>query len=123
VANGRSPHPSGDVPRAVANVVFQPKSMVALSSERGERLQPPRRFASRSGFTSAMAMAPPTSIMAPHMKKPASPPPRRGTRRLRRHREPCPRCRPARRRYPYRSAHNRRPVGGYSETFGRHRPQ
>ncbi len=28
------------------------------------------RFASRSGFTSAMAMAPPTIIMTPHMKKP-----------------------------------------------------
>ena len=42
VANGRSPHPSGDVPRAVANVVFQPKSMSALSRRRGERLQPPR---------------------------------------------------------------------------------
>ena len=29
-----------------------------------------RRFASRSGSTSAMAMAPPSSIMTPHMKKP-----------------------------------------------------
>jgi hypothetical protein len=29
-----------------------------------------RSFTSRSGFTSAMAMAPPTSIMTPHMKKP-----------------------------------------------------
>ena len=28
------------------------------------------RLASRSGFTNAMAMAPPTSIMTPHMKKP-----------------------------------------------------
>src|SRR6266404_321758 len=35
-------HPSGDVPTAVANVVFQPKSMVALSSRRGKRLQPQR---------------------------------------------------------------------------------
>src|SRR5438876_5482905 len=42
VASGRSPHPSGDVPRAAANVVFQPKSMAALSGRRGERLQPPR---------------------------------------------------------------------------------
>lgn len=50
--------------------VLQP-TVVALSSRRGERLQPPRlQFASRSGFTSAMAMAPPTSIMTPHMKKP-----------------------------------------------------
>jgi hypothetical protein len=42
VANGRLPHPSGDVLRAVAIFVFQPNSMVALSSRRGERLQPPR---------------------------------------------------------------------------------
>jgi len=28
------------------------------------------RFASRSGFTNAMTMAPPTSIMTPHIKKP-----------------------------------------------------
>src|SRR5262249_19028800 len=32
--------PSSDVPRAVANVVFQSKCITALSSRRGERLQP-----------------------------------------------------------------------------------
>jgi hypothetical protein len=42
--NERSPHPSGDVPTAVENVVFQPKSMVALSSRRGKRLRPLARI-------------------------------------------------------------------------------
>jgi hypothetical protein len=61
---GCSPHLSGDVPRAVATIcastyLWLPSQVDAVSG--CSRLD--CRFASRSGFTSAMAMAPPTSIM------------------------------------------------------------